>query len=111
MGEFNSSVTRGWPVFDWLFQSDPTGAAWLTRLLHLGSRAAKHGKPGWTGFRKSYGDIAWKAQIRLRARYRRLSTAGQKLPVVVAAIVAALSAVAHDLPRLVGIGVGMIPRP
>jgi hypothetical protein len=38
-GEFNSSVTRVWPVFDWLFRSDPTGRAWLTKLLHLGSRA------------------------------------------------------------------------
>ena len=31
-------------------------------------------------------DIAWKAQLRLCARYRRLSAAGKKLPVVVAAI-------------------------
>jgi hypothetical protein len=32
-------------------------------------------------------DIAWKAQIRLRARCRRLSATGKKLPVVVAAMV------------------------
>jgi len=38
MGEFNSSVTRVWPVFDWLLRSDPTGSAWLTTLLRLGSR-------------------------------------------------------------------------
>jgi transposase len=31
-------------------------------------------------------DIAWKAQIRLCTRYRRLSAIGKKLPVVVAAI-------------------------
>lgn len=32
------------------------------------------------------GDIAWEGQLRLCARYRRLSAAGKKLPVVVAAI-------------------------
>lgn len=31
-------------------------------------------------------DIAWKAQVRLCAQYRRLSATGKKLPVVVAAI-------------------------
>jgi hypothetical protein len=41
MGEYNSSVTRVWPVFDWLFQDDPTGAKWLPPLLKLGSRADK----------------------------------------------------------------------
>jgi hypothetical protein len=37
-------------------------------------------------------DIAWKAQIRLCARYRRLSAAGKKLPVVVAAIAREMAA-------------------
>jgi hypothetical protein len=37
------------------------------------------------GLPKAVRDIAWKAQIRLCARYRRLSAAGKKLPVVVAA--------------------------
>ena len=52
MGEFNSSITRVWPVFDFLFQHDSTGAAWLTSLLKLGSRATLvdqniHSNPGY----------------------------------------------------------------
>ena len=35
---------------------------------------------------KAVRDIAWKAQIRLCARYRRLAAAGKKLPVILAAI-------------------------
>jgi hypothetical protein len=52
MGEFNSSVTRVWPVFDSLFHGDGTGTTWLTSLLKLGSRAALvdqqiiHSNPG-----------------------------------------------------------------
>lgn len=38
------------------------------------------------GLPKSVRDIAWKAQVRLCARYRRISAAGKKPPVVVAAI-------------------------
>ncbi len=41
---------------------------------------------------KAVRDIAWKAQIRLCARYRRLSHAGKKLPVVVAAIAREMAA-------------------
>jgi hypothetical protein len=39
MGEYNSSVTRVWPVFDWLFHADPSGQSWISSLLHMGSRA------------------------------------------------------------------------
>ena len=43
--------------------------------------------PIWLeGLPKAVRDIAWKAQVRLCARYRRLSAAGKKLPVVVAAV-------------------------
>ncbi len=38
------------------------------------------------GLPKPVRDIAWKAQVRLSARYRRLSATGKKLPIVVAAI-------------------------
>lgn len=38
MGQFNSSVTRVWPVFDCLFAQDSTGEAWLKSLLSLGSK-------------------------------------------------------------------------
>lgn len=44
---------------------------------------------------KPVRDIAWKAQVRLCARYRRLSAAGKKPPVVVAAIAREMAA----LPR------------
>ena len=41
---------------------------------------------------KAVRDIAWKAQLRLCARYRHLSAAGKKLPVVVAAIAREMAA-------------------
>jgi len=41
---------------------------------------------------KAVREIAWKGQIRLCARYRRLSNAGKKLPVVVAAIAREMAA-------------------
>lgn len=41
MGEHNSSITRVWPVFDHLFDKDPTGASWFGDLLRMGSRAGK----------------------------------------------------------------------
>ena len=43
------------------------------------------------GLPKGVRDIAWKAQIRLCARYRRLSAAGKKLPVVIAAFLWAIA--------------------
>jgi hypothetical protein len=36
-------------------------------------------------------DIAWKALVRLCARYRRLSATGKKLPMVVAAFLWAIA--------------------
>ena len=44
------------------------------------------------GLAKAVRDIAWKARIRLCARYRRLSNTGKKLPVVVAAIAREMAA-------------------
>jgi len=44
------------------------------------------------GLPKAVRDIAWKAQIRLCARYRRLSAGGKKPPVVVAAIAREMAA-------------------
>ena len=44
------------------------------------------------GLPKPVRDIAWKAQLRLCARYRRLRAAGKKLPVVVAAIAREMAA-------------------
>jgi hypothetical protein len=39
MGEHNSSVTRVWPVFEYLLTRDPTGSTWLLPLMKLGSEA------------------------------------------------------------------------
>lgn len=44
------------------------------------------------GLPKAVRDIAWKAQVRLCARYRRLNAAGKKPPVVVAAIAREMAA-------------------
>jgi transposase len=44
------------------------------------------------GLPKAVRDIAWKAQVRLCTRYRRLSAAGKKPPVVVAAIAREMAA-------------------
>jgi transposase len=44
------------------------------------------------GAPKAVRDIAWKAQIRLCARYRRLTAAGKKKPVVVAAVAREMAA-------------------
>ena len=44
------------------------------------------------GLPKLVRDIAWKAQVRLCARYRRLSARGKKLPIVVAAIAREMAA-------------------
>jgi transposase len=44
------------------------------------------------GLPKLVRNIAWKAQVRLCARYRRLSATGKKLPIVVAAIAREMAA-------------------
>ncbi len=46
-------------------------------------------------------DIAWKAQVRLCARYRRLSASGKKPPVVVAAIAREMAAFLWAIGRKV----------
>lgn len=44
------------------------------------------------GLSKAVRDVAWKAQLRLCGRYRRLSAAGKKSPVVIAAIAREMAA-------------------
>jgi transposase len=44
------------------------------------------------GLPKAVRDIAWKAQIRLCGRFRRLNAAGKKLPVIIAAIAREMAA-------------------
>jgi len=53
------------------------------------------------GLPKGVRDIAWKAQIRLCARYRRLSAAGKKLPVVIAAVAREIAAFLSAIARQV----------
>src|SRR5438067_4267392 len=53
------------------------------------------------GLPKAVRAIAWKAQIRLCARYRRLNAAGKKLPVVIAAIAREMAAFLWAIARQV----------
>jgi transposase len=53
------------------------------------------------GLPKAVRDIAWKAQTRLCARYRRLTAAGKKTPVVIAAIAREMAAFLWAIGRQV----------
>ena len=53
------------------------------------------------GLPKTVRDIAWKAQVRLCARYRRLVAAGKKTPVVIAAIAREMAAFLWAIGRQV----------
>ena len=64
-------------------------AAWTYRYP---ARVSETLRARLEGLPKSVRDIAWKAQVRLCARYRRLSAMGKKLPVVVAAIAREMAA-------------------
>jgi transposase len=64
-------------------------AAWTYRFP---ARVSEALRTRLEGLPKAVRDIAWKAQIRLCARYRRLSAAGKKRPVVVAAIAREIAA-------------------
>jgi len=64
-------------------------AAWTYRYP---ARVSEVLRARCDGLPKAIRDIAWKAQVRLCARYRRLSHAGKKLPVVVAAIAREMAA-------------------
>ena len=54
--------------------------------------SAKPLQPRLEGLPKTVRAIAWKAQIRLCARYRRLTAAGKKRPLVIAAIAREMAA-------------------
>ena len=64
-------------------------AAWTYRYP---ARVSETLRARLEGLPKTVRDIAWKAQVRLCARYRRLSSTGKKLPVVVAAIAREMAA-------------------
>jgi transposase len=61
----------------------PVEAAWTYRYP---TRVSDTLRARLEGLPKPVRDIAWKTQVGLRARYRRLSATGKKLPIVVAAI-------------------------
>ena len=50
---------------------------------------------------KAVRDIAWKAQVRLCGRYRRLNATGKKLPVIIAAIAREMAAFLWAIGRQV----------
>jgi transposase len=64
-------------------------AAWTYRYP---ARVGETLRARLEGLPKIIRDIAWKGQVRLCARYRRLSATGKKLPVVVAAIAREMAA-------------------
>jgi transposase len=64
-------------------------AAWSYRYP---ARVSETLRARLEGLPKAVRDIAWKGQVRLCARYRRLSAAGKKLSVVVAAIAREMAA-------------------
>lgn len=64
-------------------------AAWTYRYP---ARVSPSLRTRLEGLPKAVRDIAWKAQVRLCARYRRLSALGKKLPVVAAAIAREMAA-------------------
>jgi transposase len=73
-------------------------AAWTYRYP---ARVSETLRVRLEGLPKAIRDIAWKGQVRLCARYRRLSGAGKKLPVVVAAIAREMAAFLWAIGRAV----------
>jgi transposase len=58
-------------------------------------------RPRLEALPKTIREIAWKAQVRLCARYRRLIAAGKKAPVVIAAIAREMAAFLWAIGRQV----------
>src|ERR1700729_4372623 len=75
-------------------------AAWTYRYP---ARVSETLRARLEGLPKPVRDIAWKAQVRLCARYRRLSATGKKPPVVVAAIAREMAAFLWAIGREVAL--------
>jgi transposase len=73
-------------------------AAWTYRYP---ARVSETLRARLDGLPKAVRDIAWKAQVRLCSRYRRLSAAGKKLPVIIAAIAREMAAFLWAIGRQV----------
>lgn len=59
MGRLDSTKTRVAPVFDRLLHCDPTGTAWLDRLIRLGSRVREVNLPSSAGELKPGHTRTW----------------------------------------------------
>jgi hypothetical protein len=75
------------------------GACWSNLDLPLSGPVGETSRPRLEGLPKTIGDIAWKAQIRLCARYRRLIAIGEKTPGVIV-----IAAIARERAALWAIG-------
>jgi transposase len=75
-------------------------AAWTYRYP---ARVSETLRSRLEGVSKPVRDIAWKGQVRLCARYRRLSAAGKKLPIVAAAIAREMAAFLWAIGREVAV--------
>ena len=83
----------GVPVSHWPATNVPGGywieGAWSYRYPARVSQALQ---TRLEGLPKTVREIAWKAQTRLCARYRRLTAVGKKRPLVIAAIAREMAA-------------------
>jgi transposase len=70
--------------------------AWTYRYP---ARVSQRMQPRLQGLPKPVREIAWKAQIRLCSRYRRLTSAGKQTPLVVAAVAREIAAFLWDIGR------------
>ena len=73
-------------------------AAWSYRHP---ARVSNTQRPRLEALPKAVRDIAWKAQVRLCGRYRRLSAAGKRQPVIIAAIAREMAAFLWAIGRQV----------
>src|SRR5262245_17170652 len=64
-------------------------------------RLSQHLRVRLEALPKAIRDIAWKAQVRLCGRYRRLNATGKKLPVIIAAIAREMAAFLWAIGRQV----------
>jgi hypothetical protein len=70
----------------------PAQILWPAWTFRYPARVSETFRARLEGLPKPVRDIAWKAQVRLRARSRRLSAVGKKSSVVVAAIAREMAA-------------------
>jgi hypothetical protein len=71
--------------------------AWTYRLP---ARVSAQMKPRLAGLPREVREVAWKAQVRLCARYRRLLAAGKRPQVVVTAIAREMVGFAWAIGRM-----------